>query len=882
MGYELKPYQAAAIYDEADGLLANTLRFLKSPRHKRLLVLKAIMGSGKTIIASDFIESILNSGDRARTGKELCIIWLSKGNAGLHMQSGEKLKKAITDKDIHVYGIRDSSDFNAERFYDKDVYVINWEKINNLKDGELVNNLFVESESRNLRSAKRKSPGVEFIFIIDEFHLNYGTESYKKIIDFFNPYIIIGMSATPSDEQMAKADARYCVPVADVIAEGMVKKGICFNTASNYTDDEISAYDTIDEFFLRLALRQRDILEGKYRAAGSKVIPLLLVQFNDDKTNEDIIRVRNILDEIYDRNRDGTYAIWISETDNKKDKLRSPDHMIEGLDSNKVRVLLFKQAVATGWDCPRAHVLLRYRRVATRKDANEVSAFDVQTLGRIFRMPEPNTFAGKRYKHYDDEDLNYGYVFVPNNSYILEKEFRRAFGDAADVFERGVVTVDYSGGESPGMEGGQEPSAPGTGNDAEGANTEGHSTTTGAAAVPDIQGDMPAAAARVTEEVPPREEAPQQQNDAPLPAGPEIHPPGIPTPSRKTEAQIYAETYGAAIREAEKALSSINVTAVDKKPDDNDINKAVKEILDDINVESGIRGSGSYEGQLTFHGKKMELSDDLFESEGTVRLEDSGASFSVSDTPAVLADKADRLLSELIDRKQYSRPVKDYLKKQIKKFFRKKVAGCDTLDEKAGTKTNKLILINENVIRQVIRATDDAIRELSRYDFEKAPYRFPTSFRTPPDAVPDSKGLMHFPLPGSASGPEKIFEEILDAPGNSVLLWHKNADHGANAFCIPYTTKHQVRGRTVAVQEPTYPDFIVLFRDGSIGFYETKDYDKKDDNDLPKALAISETVNAMTRSGYSVKGGLVYIDQMAGGIREHEKYPELQLSRGGT
>ena len=865
MAYRLKHYQETAVYDEADGLLANTLRFLRSPKHQRLFVLKSIMGSGKTIIASEYIEAILNSSDPARAGKELCIIWLSKGNAGLHMQSGEKLRKAIEDRDIHIYSIRDSTDFNADRFYDKDVYVINWEKINNLKDGELVNNLFVESESKNLRSAKRNSPDTEFIFIIDEFHMNYGTESYKKIISFFDPHVIIGMSATPSDEQMAKADAKYSIPVAEVIEEGMVKKGICFNTANNY---EISAYDTIDEFFLRLALRQRDILEEKYRAAGSGVIPLLLIQFNDDKTNEDIIKVKDILDREYDNNRGGVYAIWISETDNRKDRLRSPDHVIQRLDDNTVKILLFKQAVATGWDCPRAHVLLRYRRVATRKDANEVSSFDVQTLGRIFRMPEPDKFSGKRYRHYDDEDLNYGYVFVPNNSYVLEKEFGRAFGDDAGMFRRGIVTVDYSEETTSDEVNGQMSFSFAENDTPEDGPKEsfvfadpGFSTSVNTDPV--IEGSY-------AEDD--KEECEILQTVQP---GITDHQQTVSIVPQKTEAQKYAKRFGPVIRKAEEALSSVNVTAIDKKPEDAEINRAIKDIMKNISVQRDIREDDSHAEQITFYGKTLDINDDLFDSKGTVKLEESGTSFSISDTPAVLADKADKVLRELIDRKQYPKAVKEYLKQQIKRFFRKKIAGCGTIDDKASTKTSKLIILNEKVIRQVIRETDDAVRELSRYTFDKAPYRFPTSFRTPPDAVPGSKGLMHFPLSDSASGPEKIFEEILDDPKNEVLLWYKNADHGANAFCIPYAMRYQVRGRTTEISAPTYPDFIVIFKDGSIGIYETKDYDKKDDNDLPKALAISETINTMTKAGYSVKGGLVYIDQQTRAIRDQDKYTEL-------
>ena len=564
MAYELKPYQDVAVYDETDGILPNILRFLKSDKYQRLFVLKSIMGSGKTIIASECIEALLESDDPARTNKELCVIWLSKGNAGLHMQSSEKLARAIKSKDIHVYGIKDSADFNADRFNDKDVYVINWEKINNLKDGELVNNLFVESENKNLRLALRNSKDVEFVIFIDEFHLNYNTASYKKIIDFFNPHVIIGMSATPSDSQMTAADFKYTVPVEDVKAEGMVKKGVCFNTASDYSDNEISQYDTLDEFFLRLALRQRNILEEKYRNEGSDIIPLLLIQFNDDKKNEDIIRVKDILDREYDNNRHNDYAIWISEADNKKDKLRSPDNVIANLDSNAVKILLFKQAIATGWDCPRAHVLLKYRRVATKKDANTISSFDIQTIGRIFRMPEPNRFADKNYKHYDDDDLNYGYVYVPENSYILEKAFEQAYGD---TIPKKTVKVSYESDSNQSAE---------------------------------TQPAEPSESSKIEEQPRNTENYTAQKPDISVPSvsKKELN----PIPSAQTDASDYGTIYGPAIIKAEEILSKVNLVARDEKPDADDINKAIKKLMAEINVDT-LKPSDSHEGRITFEGK---------------------------------------------------------------------------------------------------------------------------------------------------------------------------------------------------------------------------------------------------------------------------------------
>src|SRR5690625_4687330 len=61
-----------------------------------------------------------------------------------------------------------------------------------------------------------------------------------------------------------------------------------------------------------------------------------------------------------------------------------------------------KQAVATGWDCPRAQILVKLRE-------NTSETFDIQTIGRIRRMPE--------IKHYGNDLLDSCYL------YTLDKKF---------------------------------------------------------------------------------------------------------------------------------------------------------------------------------------------------------------------------------------------------------------------------------------------------------------------------------------------------------------------------------------------------------------------------------------------------------------------------
>ncbi len=70
---------------------------------------------------------------------------------------------------------------------------------------------------------------------------------------------------------------------------------------------------------------------------------------------------------------------------------------------------MFKQAIATGWDCPRAKILVKLREGGTE-------IFNIQTIGRIRRMPER--------KHYDDDLLDRCYV------YTLDNEFQEGLTDS--------------------------------------------------------------------------------------------------------------------------------------------------------------------------------------------------------------------------------------------------------------------------------------------------------------------------------------------------------------------------------------------------------------------------------------------------------------------
>lgn len=93
-------------------------------------------------------------------------------------------------------------------------------------------------------------------------------------------------------------------------------------------------------------------------------------------------------------------AVWLSD-DKTEDVLED----IQAFDS-PVDVLIFKQAIATGWDCPRASILLMFREIKS-------ITFEIQTVGRIMRMPE--------LRHYSHEILNRGYVYTNFGEINIER-----------------------------------------------------------------------------------------------------------------------------------------------------------------------------------------------------------------------------------------------------------------------------------------------------------------------------------------------------------------------------------------------------------------------------------------------------------------------------
>ncbi len=353
----------------------------------KTIVFKAPTGSGKTVMMAEYLKNLVHY----RTDdKTFSFIWAAPRS--LHIQSKEKLEKLYYDsKALKCSFFEDLTD---RMIGENEILFLNWEKINQ------ADNIYIRENEQdfNLENIlyRTKDEGRILILIIDESHHSAGAENTRNLINLINAKVTIEVSATPK----ISGDETVTVYREHVIAEEMIKKQIAINPdAENIIKGktiegfqiETSDKDTTNELLIKMALAKREQLKKFYEQVGSDVNPLMLIQLPDRRADVDLKdEIVAILQDNHNITVDnGRLAIYLSEDKKNLDTITK--------NNSPVEVMIFKQAIALGWDCPRASILCLFR------DWRSI-VFSIQTVGRIMRMPE--------LKHYDIEDLNIGYIYT--------------------------------------------------------------------------------------------------------------------------------------------------------------------------------------------------------------------------------------------------------------------------------------------------------------------------------------------------------------------------------------------------------------------------------------------------------------------------------------
>lgn len=380
-------YQQRAIAKLTD----ETIRLLNIGGSRRKIVFEAPTGAGKTVMTcatlAGIVDELKNRGESRY--QECAFIWFAPRK--LHIQSYGSLKNAFGETRKLRPMMFDELDA-SEGMQPGEILFVNWESIN--KDSNI---MVRDSESSvsiyEIVRRTREQLRLPVIAIVDEEHMFWSKTADKsaQVLERIKPEIEIRISATPKTQH---PDAHVRVHREEVIRAEMIKKEVVLNPDIDVDSD---APMSLDERLLGKALAKRDRIAEEYKKLGVNINPLLLVQLpNDSKetmTAEDM-QVAELV-KTYFRAKcgiteeNGQLAVWLANEKSNLAGLEKPD--------NLAKVLLFKEAIALGWDCPRAAVLLIFRKMQSDQ-------FTIQTVGRILRMPQQ--------KHYTTEMLNLGYVYT--------------------------------------------------------------------------------------------------------------------------------------------------------------------------------------------------------------------------------------------------------------------------------------------------------------------------------------------------------------------------------------------------------------------------------------------------------------------------------------
>ena len=170
-------------------------------------------------------------------------------------------------------------------------------------------------------------------------------------------------------------------------------------------DDQIS-------YLIDKAIDKQRALHSEYLNQKSEINPLIIIQI-PNKSDALLDKVEEYFESKGITYENNLLAVWLSD---KKQNLED----IEQPNAEPVAVII-KQAVATGWDCPRAQILVKLRD-------NMSEVFEIQTIGRIRRMPEA--------KHYENDLLDSCYLYTLDEKFTESVKLSLGKGalDAYKIF----------------------------------------------------------------------------------------------------------------------------------------------------------------------------------------------------------------------------------------------------------------------------------------------------------------------------------------------------------------------------------------------------------------------------------------------------------------
>ena len=356
--------------------------------HNGYLLIEAPTGAGKTLMAGTIVE---------RFSREENVVWFwfapFKGVVGQ--------TAAFLREQFHGLRLRELSDDRAAAMSRwGDVFVTTWQTVaTRVKDRRNVRKEGDTNPSIDTLIESLREQGLRIGVVVDEAHHGFGegTLAAKFFREVLKPEYTILITATPDDADVKAFEKamgiaelqRIRVSRADAVNAGLIKMGV--KCAAYFVDPEKRALVDLQGTALRDGVAAHRKLKQTLAEMKVPLVPLLLVQADSTEKSVEKLKARLLRMGFTDEQ----IAIHTAE---------EPDSDLLALANDERReVLVFKMAVALGFDAPRAFTLVSMR-------ASRDPEFGVQLVGRILRVHR--RLQGRAQARSLPEALNFGYVFL--------------------------------------------------------------------------------------------------------------------------------------------------------------------------------------------------------------------------------------------------------------------------------------------------------------------------------------------------------------------------------------------------------------------------------------------------------------------------------------
>lgn len=448
MRFTLKDYQTDAVVDVLRNL-RKARRNWQEDGDATAFSLTATTGSGKTVMAAAVIEALFEGNDdydfEADPGA--VVLWFTDDPA-LNAQTKGRLLEASDLEHSRLQVIE--NDFQADALSPGKVYFLNAQKLG--KNSLLVrgapetnNDLFPLSRTvpPDLRAQTMwdilrntiEDQQLTLYLILDEAHRGMKTPSARernerativqRLINGtggggFPPIPVVwGISATVQrfDAAMEHAQNRIKLPNVVVDPARVQESGLLKDDIRLEFPAEDGQFDTVLLTRATKRVAEASRLWADYAAAQTPptepVVPLLVVQMPNTPSDD-------LLKTAFDTVRDAWPELTqeaLAHVFGDHKTIEIGGHVVPHVspervqDSKWIRVLFAKDAISTGWDCPRAEVLMSFRPA---QDETHIT----QLLGRMVRAPLARRIPG-------NDRLNSVECVLPH----FNRETAKAVGD---------------------------------------------------------------------------------------------------------------------------------------------------------------------------------------------------------------------------------------------------------------------------------------------------------------------------------------------------------------------------------------------------------------------------------------------------------------------